>query len=233
MSIPVTFAIGDVHGCIDELRSLYELCRKIAGSVEHEFIFLGDYVDRGPASAEVVAFLMKEQAAGQCRLRCLRGNHDEMLLTAADPERSDADLLRWFSNGGEATLDAYGLADPTELPPDHLAWISNLPIRIHERERFFVHAGVRPGIPLIEQVDSDLLWIREPFLSSRQWHGALVVHGHTPTTSAAPEVRRNRVNVDTGVCFGRMLTAAAFSSNSLGPSFFLNSDGLRFEVVEE
>lgn len=96
-----------------------------------------------------------------------------------------------------------------------------------------MHAGVRPGLPLPEQPDRDLLWIREPFLSSRQWHGALVVHGHTPTANATPEVRRNRINIDTGACFGRSLTAAAFRSNKVGPSFFLNSDGLRFEEAVE
>ena len=233
MGSSLTFAIGDVHGCFDELRSLIELCRKSAGGLEHEFILLGDYVDRGPASNEVVAFLMREQAAGKCRLRCLRGNHDDMLLRAADPARSDMELMQWFGTGGEATLDAYGLDDPVELPADHLAWITALPIRVHEGERFFAHAGVRPAIPLNEQVERDLLWIREPFLSSRQWHGALVVHGHTPTAGAAPEVRSNRVNVDTGACFGRPLTAAAFSSGKMCPAVFINSDGLRFEMPED
>jgi serine/threonine protein phosphatase 1 len=232
MENALTFAIGDVHGCFDELRSLLELCRKNTGGIEHGFILLGDYVDRGPASNEVIALLMREQAAGECRFRCLRGNHDEMLLTAAHPARTDADLMQWFDNGGKATLDAYGLDDPSELPADHLAWIRALPVRIHEEERFFVHAGVRPGTPLSEQLERDLLWIREPFLSSRQWHGALVVHGHTPTANAAPEVRCNRVNIDTGACFGRSLTAAAFRSNKVGPAFFINSDGLRFEVLE-
>ena len=232
MGISLTFAIGDVHGCLDELRSLLELCRRCAGGMEHEFILLGDYVDRGPASNEVIAFLMREQAAGKCRLRCLRGNHDDMLLRAADPARSDAELMQWFGNGGEATLDAYGLDDPVELPADHLAWISALPVRVHEGERFFVHAGVRPAIPLSQQVEHDLLWIREPFLSSRQWHGALVVHGHTPTAGAAPDVRSNRVNVDTGACFGRPLTAAAFGPDRPGAAFFINSDGLRFEIPE-
>lgn len=231
MAGSLVFAIGDVHGCIDELRSLLDLCRKNAGTDEYEVILLGDYVDRGPASDEVIAFLIEEQEAQKYRLRCLLGNHDQMLLTAADPARSDAALIQWFGNGGEATLDAYGIDDPTELPSDHLAWIGALPVRIHERERFFVHAGVRPGIPLAEQADRDLLWIREPFLSSRQWHGALVVHGHTPTANSAPDVRQNRINVDTGVCFGRALTAAAFHANKLEPSYFINSDGLRFEIA--
>lgn len=94
MVASLTFAIGDVHGCYEELRSLLESCRKSAGSLEHEFILLGDYVDRGPASNEVIAFLMREQAAGKCRLHCLRGNHDKMLLRAAAPVRSDANLMQ-------------------------------------------------------------------------------------------------------------------------------------------
>jgi serine/threonine protein phosphatase 1 len=93
-----------------------------------------------------------------------------------------------------------------------------------------VHAGVRPGVALDAQSGDDMLWIREPFLSSPLWHGALVIHGHTPTKTRAPDVRTNRVNLDTGACFGGPLTAAAFGSAQPGPLFFVNSDGLRFEV---
>jgi serine/threonine protein phosphatase 1 len=138
--------------------------------------------------------------------------------------------MRWWGNGGEATLDAYGVGNPSEVPADHIHWLQSLPIRFDEHDRFFVHAGVRPVIPLEAQTEHDVLWIREPFFSSSAWHGALVVHGHTPTTNGVPEVHPNRVNVDTGACFGRALTAAAFGSGKVEPVFFLNSDGLRFEI---
>jgi serine/threonine protein phosphatase 1 len=109
-------------------------------------------------------------------------------------------------------------------------WIRTLPLLAHDDNRFFVHAGVRPGVPLVAQSKDDMLWIREPFLSSELWHGALVVHGHTPTKTRAPDVQSNRVNLDTGACFGGPLTAAAFGSAQLCPLFFVNSDGLKFEL---
>jgi diadenosine tetraphosphatase ApaH/serine/threonine PP2A family protein phosphatase len=232
MGKSLTFAIGDIHGCFEELRTLLDFCGMCAGSVEHEFVLVGDYVDRGSASDEVIAYLIREPATGPRRFRCLLGNHDSMLSVAANPARTDADLMQWWANGGEATLDAYGVGDPCDLPADHLAWIRSLPFCLHENNRFFVHAGIRPGIPLNAQSEHDMLWIREPFLSSELWHGALVVHGHTPTATGAPDARANRVNLDTGACFGRPLTAAAFGPDELGPLFFVNSDGLRFKMSD-
>jgi serine/threonine protein phosphatase 1 len=230
MNERMTFAIGDIHGCFEELRSLLEICRSSAGAIAHDFQFLGDYVDRGPASDQVIAYLMREQASAPSRFRCLMGNHDHMLCRAADRSRSDAELIQWWANGGEETLDAYGIDDPSDLPAEHLAWMRGLPLQGRDEHRLFVHAGVRPGIPLKAQSKGDMLWIREPFLSSRLWHGALVVHGHTPTATRAPDVQANRVNLDTGACFGGPLTAAAFSSDQLSPLFFVNSEGLRFEL---
>jgi serine/threonine protein phosphatase 1 len=227
----LTFAIGDIHGCFDELTALLELCREAAGDAAHDFVLLGDYIDRGPDSPRVIDLLMRLAASTPSRFRCLRGNHDEMLLRAADPDRSDAALIQWWANGGEATLGAYGVDDPSGIPADHLAWIGSLPLCLHEHDRFFVHAGVRPGIALGEQSARDMLWIREPFLGSEDWHGALVVHGHTPAAAGAPELRSNRVNLDTGACFGGPLTAAVFGDRETTPLYFLNSDGLRFRLT--
>jgi serine/threonine protein phosphatase 1 len=226
----ITFAVGDIHGCFEELRSLLALCAKCAADIEHDFLFVGDYVDRGPAPHQVIAYLMREQARTPSRFRCLLGNHDHMLCLAADRGRSDDDLIHWWTNGGEETLDAYGIGDPSDVPSDHLAWLRSLPLYVHDGHRFFVHAGIKPGVPLNAQSNHDMLWIREPFLSSDLWHGALVVHGHTPTAAADPEVKSNRVNVDTGACFGGPLTAAAFIYGQLGPLFFVNSDGFQFEL---
>jgi len=212
---------------------LLAFCRKSAGDTQHDFLFLGDYVDRGPASDEVIAYLIREQARRPSRVRCLLGNHDHMLCLAADRDRSDADLVQWWENGGEETLDAYGIDDPSDLPAEHLAWLRTLPLHVLDDNRFFVHAGIKPGVPLDAQSRDDMLWIREPFLSSELWHGALVVHGHTPTTTRAPEVQANRVNLDTGACFGGPLTAAVFTSDQLNPLFFVNSDGLKFELRSE
>lgn len=229
----LTFAIGDIHGCFEELTSLVRLCSEAAGDAAHDFVLLGDYVDRGPQSRRVIDYLMRRQAEAPLRFRCLLGNHDEMLLLAARRDRSDAALIQWWANGGEATLEAYGVDDPCEIPADHLAWIGGLPLYLHENDRFFVHAGVRPGVPLDNQSARDMLWIREPFLHSDDWHGALVIHGHTPTTTGAPDLRANRVNLDTGACFGGPLTAAAFGNRHAAPLHFLTSDGLRFRLAAD
>ncbi|MGY3143963.1 serine/threonine protein phosphatase 1 [Bradyrhizobium sp. USDA 3397] len=176
---------------------------------------------------------MREQISAPSQFRCLMGNHDNMLCCAADQSRSDAELIEWWANGGEETLDAYGIDDPFDLRAEHLAWMRALPLQIRDKHRLFVHAGVRPGVSLEAQSKEDMLLIREPFLSSRLWHGALVVHGHTPTATRAPDGKANRINLDTEAGFGGPLVAAAFGPIQLGPLFFLKSDGLKFEPKSE
>ncbi|MET4071099.1 serine/threonine protein phosphatase 1 [Bradyrhizobium sp. S3.2.6] len=221
----ITFAIGDVHGCFDKLVRLLEACDMIKGGRHARFVFIGDYVDRGPDARKVLDVLIDRQERGTDHVVCLRGNHDDMLLRAAARERTDADLVNWWANGGEQTLDSYGVGDPCELPKEHLAWIDALPLTFTDRGRLFVHAGIRPGVPVPDQTEDDVLWIREPFLSSRASHGAFVVHGHTPTESGLPDLRPNRLNIDTGACFGRALTAASFTADRLLPTHFIDSDG--------
>jgi serine/threonine protein phosphatase 1 len=114
---------------------------------------------------------------------------------------------------------------PSDLPASILDWMRNLPLQTRDPHRLFVHAGIRPGTPLSSQSEEDLLWIREPFLSSRDKHEAFVVHGHTPTRSRKPDLLSNRLNIDTGACFGGHLTAAAFSDEKIGPLFFINDKG--------
>ncbi len=224
MTERITFAIGDIHGCFAELQSLIQHCETAFRSGERTYIFLGDYVDRGARSREVVGFLraMSEQAR---RFVCLRGNHEELLVLAARLDRSDQDLMTWWANGGEQTLDSYGVNDPADIPADDLEWLKRLPLKHQECGRTYVHAGIRPGIPIEQQSNRDLLWIREPFLSSPLNHGSLIVHGHTPTPSRKPEIYKNRVNIDTGACFGGPLTAAVFDEDDVLPSFFINSSG--------
>jgi serine/threonine protein phosphatase 1 len=188
-------------------------------------VCLGDYIDRGPDSKQVLDFLIRRQTDQGAHFVCLRGNHEEMLLRAADKQRSDRDLMTWWGNGGEATLDSYGVDDPSDLPAEHLDWMRSLPLHTWDAHRVFVHAGVRPGIALSSQTVEDLLWIREPFLSSAESHGAFVVHGHTPTPGRKPDLRPNRVNIDTGAYFGGPLTAAVFSDENRAPLFFVNDKG--------
>jgi serine/threonine protein phosphatase 1 len=212
------YAIGDVHGRFDLLQAM---AGKIAAdlsavpasrSVE---IFLGDYVDRGPQSRDVVEWLIETPPLADERI-CLLGNHEEMLLRAlADP----SELSLWLYNGGEATLASYGLQSvPTSpaalhatcaaaIPPSHRAFLAGLPRSAEFGSYLFVHAGIDPRRPLNDQDPQDLVWIREPFLSSSADFGRIVVHGHTPVD--APDIRSNQINIDTGAVFSGRLTCLA------------------------
>src|SRR5260370_41055529 len=106
-------------------------------------------------------------------------------------------------NGGKQPLDSSGVTAPSPLPAPHLEWIKALPFSFSEQKRLFVHAGIRPGVAIADQSEDDLLWIREPFLSSKARYGTFVVHGHTPTESGLPALRAHRFNLDTGAYFGR------------------------------
>jgi serine/threonine protein phosphatase 1 len=115
------------------------------------FVFIGDYVDRGPDTRKVIDFLIQSQHREAGRFICLRGNHETMLVDAASEKRSDRDLMDWLANGGEQTLDSYGVNDPSALPSDHLAWIKALPLKYYDQKRLYVHAGVRPGVSIVDQ----------------------------------------------------------------------------------
>ncbi|SIO14081.1 serine/threonine protein phosphatase 1 [Bradyrhizobium erythrophlei] len=215
----VTFAIGDIHGCRKKLLALLRCCGAIAQARKVKYVFLGDYVDRGPEACGVVDLLIERQRRNPGGIICLRGNHEQMLLAASHPDRSDQDLMMWMENGGRQTLASYGCDDPCDIPAAHLAWFRSLPLTHAEAGRMYVHAGVRPDIPLNAQTEEDLLWIREPFLSSDQTHEAFIVHGHTPVR--LPDLRANRLNLDTGACFGGPLTAAMFEDQQW-PAMFIN-----------
>ena len=225
MDTPVTFAIGDIHGCFDKLNLLLAVCERAGDVRDARFVLIGDYVDRGPDTKQVLDFLIERQHREQDRFVCLRGNHEEMLSNSADKDRTDRDLMTWWANGGEQTLDSYGVNDPAAIPADHLAWIKALPTTFRDSKRLYVHAGIRPGVPLHDQSERDLLWIRDAFLSSEADHGVFVVHGHTPTKTGRPDLRSNRVNLDTAACFSGPLTAAMFTGDQVLPALFMNSLG--------
>jgi len=224
VSDPITFAVGDIHGCFDELQSLLAVYDSVSMGRRARFVFVGDYVDRGPDSSKVVDFLIENQLREKNRFICLRGNHEDLLIRAAREDRTDRDLMNWWANGGEQTLDSYGVNDPSELPAEHLAWINSLPLTFAEHGRLFVHAGIRPGVSISDQAEHDLMWIREPFLSSEASYGTFVIHGHTPTESRLPDLRPNRLNIDTGACFGGALTGALFTGSAALPALFFNSE---------
>jgi serine/threonine protein phosphatase 1 len=217
----LTYAIGDIHGCLDKLRSIMLRCEMHAAGRPLGFVFVGDYIDRGPQSCAVIDCLIDLKARHGDRVVALMGNHEAMALAAVD---GSGPVQLWLAQGGLATLESYGVAEPRELPRAHVDWLRGLPLSYDDGRRFFVHAGVNPGTSLEAQDDFDLLWIREPFLSHRGDYGRLIVHGHTPLMNGVPDLRGNRLNLDTGAVFGGPLTAAVFDDGQTEPIGFLQAE---------
>lgn len=195
------FAIGDIHGCFDKLR-------KLVGKIEIDFdhdllVFMGDYIDRGPDSYEVIEYLadLKNRYP---RTVFLKGNHEEML----ENYLSGADLLTFLINGGQQTLESYArkgdMSVTSPLPPKHLDFLGSLALFYETERHIFVHAGLREAVCLEEQKAEDLLWIRGQFVHSVYDFGKRVVFGHTPFSS--PLVQVNKIGIDTGAVYGNKLT---------------------------
>jgi serine/threonine protein phosphatase 1 len=217
----LTYAVGDIHGSFTKLTNLHRHCLDHCAGKPHRFVFLGDYVDRGKRTRDVINFLIKMQAAAPEQVVCLMGNHEDMLIDAA---KADGMPL-WVNNGGDATLHSYGVTTAAELPADHIEWIARLPLSFADEKRFYVHAGIKPGVSLKKQPRHALLWIREPFLSDKSDHGLFIVHGHTPQHSHVPNFLPNRLNIDTVAVLGGPLTAAVFDEKTTGPLAFITDDG--------
>jgi serine/threonine protein phosphatase 1 len=214
-----TYAIGDVHGCLTKLKALVARCCFDAKDSPAKFVLLGDLIDRGPDSRGVVEYLIELQRREPNSVICLCGNHEDMALNAID---DPAEIDQWVAfNGGDKALASYGVTRPSELPADHVAWIRALPTHHDDGRRFFVHAGVNPSRPLDRQDRHDLLWMREPFLSDPRDYGRFIVHGHTPLRGGRPDLRANRVNIDTAAVLGGPLTAAVFDDSAAAPVGFL------------
>jgi serine/threonine protein phosphatase 1 len=214
----LTYAIGDVHGCLAKLLRLLDRCLHHSGGRAHRFVFVGDYIDRGPDSCGAIETLIELQGERGDDVICLRGNHEALMLEALDT----GDPILWFMNGAAETLASYGVEHPSALPPQHVDWVAALPFWFDDGQRYFVHAGVNPALPLDRQTDRDRLWIREPFLTSTRDFGRLIVHGHTPMRTGLPDLRPNRLNIDTGAVYGGPLTAAAFTDEARDPVGFLS-----------
>ena len=214
---PLTFAVGDVHGCLDKLQRLFAACEAYAGARPTRYVFLGDYIDRGPQSRGVVELLIGRQAARPGTIVCLRGNHEQM---AIDAHGSDRAVPLWLANNGASTLRNYG----GPISPEHLAWLSALPFCHDDGLRFFVHAGVDLDVPLAAQEPEVMLWMREPFLTycDEVDCGRFIVHGHTPLRTGAPDLRRRRLNLDTAAVMGGPISAAVFDDTQAQPLGFLS-----------
>ncbi|HTX50285.1 MAG TPA: metallophosphoesterase family protein [Caulobacteraceae bacterium] len=216
-----TYAVGDVHGRLDLLRSAFDRIAAHAGARAYRVVTLGDYVDRGPESSGVIEFLMRRQGDG---LVCLKGNHEDMMLRALTGE--DGALRLWLSNGGDETLRSYGARSDGDIrravPEGHVRWLSDLPLTTVDPHRIFVHAGLAPGAPLSLQDESTLLWIRGPFLRApSEAFEAHIVHGHSPQWDgkpdpAKPELLDHRTNLDTGAWATGVLTVGVFDPSAPG-----------------
>jgi serine/threonine protein phosphatase 1 len=217
------YAIGDVHGCLDRLAAVHEqiaedlAIRPVDISV---LVHLGDYVDRGLDSAQVVDWLSGGAPVPVTQIVNLMGNHEDMMLQALPGTDKDANNT-WLANGGADSLLSWEITrkqPPTEwarlIPAEHQKFLRELKISFRYGGYLFVHAGIRPAVPLDRQERHDMLWIREPFLSWRQSHDVIVVHGHTPRHE--PDVRSNRIGIDTGAVMGGVLTCLVLEEDRLG-----------------
>jgi len=201
------YAIGDIHGSLESLERLLDKIN--LDLTEDRLLFVGDYIDRGPRSKGVVDYIirLKDQAPpGQ--IICLKGNHEAMFLDFLAGGQGDMFLF----NGGLATLEDYWGDDwvgqdreSLTLPPDHAQFFQDLELYYEMPDYIFVHGGLKPGVPLDEQVEDDLLWIRGEFITSEEDFGRRVIFGHTPFKK--PLLMPNKIGIDTGAVYGNFLTA--------------------------
>jgi len=222
------YAIGDIHGQMHELDQALTRIASDGGKDAH-IVFLGDYTDRGSDSRAVLDTLIEGQKAGR-NWTFLKGNHDRMFeWFMQEPLRHDPYLiveLYWLHGrlGGDKTLASYGVdsggtrrekdvyADArAAVPQAHIDFLSGLTLTHETEELFFVHAGIRPMVPLADQIEEDLIWIRREFHDHYDAHPKLIVHGHTPVDNATHY--GNRVNLDTGAGYGKPLTTAVFEGD--------------------
>jgi serine/threonine protein phosphatase 1 len=221
------YAIGDIHGCADLLEALLlqiDLDCTLHPSRRPIVVFLGDYIDRGPASREVLDLLLGCERTRETIF--LRGNHDTFVHRFLS---QPAVLDEWRLCGGLETLVSYGL-EPSinpdfpeqtrlakelakSIPKRHLKFLESLGLSFNCGDFLFVHAGIRPGVPIRKQREEDLLWIREEFLSCEQRFEKFVVHGHTPVRT--PDIRSNRINIDTGAFATGRLTCIVIEGSSI------------------
>lgn len=214
------YAIGDIHGRVDLLSDMHRMIMADAEAAPDSrlsIVYLGDYIDRGLHSREVIDLLIDDPLPGFVSAHLL-GNHEEFLIDFAE---SLSSARMWLYNGGDATLRSYGVEVPEivrddrdlaeardtlfrAMPVRHLEFLRSLRLCHEVGDYFFVHAGVRPGVALHRQKPEDLTWIREDFLSSTADFGRVVVHGHS--VSRDVEMLANRIGIDTGAYASGMLS---------------------------
>jgi serine/threonine protein phosphatase 1 len=220
------YAVGDIHGRLDLLDDLiHRIGADVSArpDISTRIIILGDFIDRGPASAKIIELLI--QLKTDPHVIVLRGNHETTMLDALGGNHSAMDL--WLEHGGLATLESFH-ADLTKVETDDsramiklarrviprrvIVWLRRLPTYIQFGQYYFVHAGIRPGVLLQDQCDEDRLWVRDDFTNNSDDHGAIIVHGHTIYENGI-FFGRNRIGVDTGAYRTGLLSAVALQGD--------------------
>jgi len=208
------FAIGDIHGCVDELATMIKALALTCGDT---IVFVGDYVDRGPAARSVIDFLLELRTdAAECVF--LKGNHEDMMLSFLGlPGRYGESFL---FNGGAQTLESYGVSEETlataaeRVPPSHIEFLKGLATSYLRPPNLFVHAGILPTRQLEEQTVEDMLWIRQEFIFHPHQIGATVVFGHTPMRTVMVDLPY-KLGIDTGLVYGGKLSCVEFNEGVL------------------
>ncbi|MCK5872975.1 MAG: serine/threonine protein phosphatase [Methylococcales bacterium] len=219
------YCIGDIHGRYDLLQQLHDLILLDASNYHDSVsaVYIGDYIDRGPQSKQVVDYLLSNPLLDFNSI-FLQGNHEQVLLEFLhDPNSATA----WFSFGGLSTLISYnikitGIPSPQQLsslqielreniPNTHIKFFQQLLPYYEKDGYYFVHAGVKPGVQLKKQRLEDMLWIRDKFLNSQRFHGKVIVHGHSITD--APDIHTNRIGIDTGAYDSNILTCLVLEND--------------------
>lgn len=213
------FAIGDIHGNLNEIRILIEFLKKEKELDERDcLVFMGDYIDRGPASRQVIDLMLSLKAALP-KTVFLKGNHEDMLLGFLGQGGNGGDV--YLSNGGAAFFDSYGIAPfgsisqiLLEFPPSHLDFVKNLELGVVINNFVFVHAGIDPDKGLDDQVPEDLLWIRKAFINSGHTLGKTIVFGHTAFDQVFLDLPF-KIGIDTGIAYGNRLSAVELIKGEL------------------
>ena len=235
MAKRITYAVGDIHGRADLLKTLVSHCLRDAAvsGAKARFVFLGDICDRGPSSRECFD-LVADTLASCGGSRLLKGNHDDLFLRCVGRRQREV-AGAWLSRGGVQTLQSYFKGDletavriAGSMHGDHLRMIEEADLAVEEDGLLFVHAGIDPALSLTEQSERDMMWIRDRFLGHAGLLSHVVVHGHT-VVGDRPVVTENRISIDTGAVSSGRLTALRVAASRLS---FLQTDGNASRVVE-
>ena len=224
MNQDLIYAVGDIHGMytclaslITKIRNDYFLKYRDLNTAP-KLLFIGDYIDRGQSSKEVIDFLLN--GFDNIQTIFLKGNHEEIFLNAIKSKNLEG-YERWlYKIGGQETLSSYGIENIHSnlelsqfIPKDHLVFFENLKLCYETKDYFFVHAGINPQRSLNQQLTNEMLWIREPFLSSQSNHNKIIIHGHTPC-GKYPDIKFNQINIDTGAYDTKILSCLVVDSKN-------------------